>query len=215
MEKYNQLIKKAKTFFELHQFENANNCLLSILKNFQLDADKKLNLYLLIADINTRLNNFKDANDYLLRYLKINPNIPKVFNLIANNFSKVRQFKKAEEYYLKAINLQQDYEEALINLALLFDNLGKKQDALNYYKKAIMMNPNNLGVLFNIYKLENKTLNEKQISSIEEYLSSDNKDFFNTASGYYLLAKNENKKKNITKEISFLEKAKNYSFIIK
>ena len=162
---------------------------ISILKNFQLDAAKKSNLYLLIADINTRLNNFKDANDYLLRYLKINPNIPKVFNLIANNFSKVRQFKKAEEYYLKAINLQQDYEEALINLALLFDNLGKKQDALNYYKKAIMMNPNNLGVLFNMHKLENKTLNEKQISSIEEYLSLDNKDFFNIASGYYLLAK--------------------------
>ena len=53
MEKYNQLIKKAKTFFELHQFENANNCLQHILKSFELDSDKKSNLYLLIADINT------------------------------------------------------------------------------------------------------------------------------------------------------------------
>ncbi len=212
MEKYNQLIKKAKTFFESHQFENANNCLQHILKSFELDTDKKSNLYLLIADINTKLNNFKEANDYLLRYLKINPNTPKVLNLIANNFSKVQQYKKAEEYYLKAINLKQDYDEALINLALLFDNLGKKKDALNYYKKAITINPNNLGVLFNMYKLENKTLNDKKISSIEKYLSLNDKDFFNIASGYYLLAQNENKKKNITKEIYFLEKANNYSF---
>ena len=212
MKKYNQLIKKAKTFFDLSQFERAKNCLLNIIENIDLNLSNKSNLYLLLADVNSKLNNFKDSNDYFLNYLEINPNNPKIFNSLANNYSKIRQYKKAEEYYFKAINLKADYEEAIINLALLFDNLGNKLDALNFYKKAIEINPKNLGVLFNIYKLEKKILDENKINEIKQYLDVNKKDFFNIASGYFLLAENENKKKEINKEIFFLEKANSFSF---
>ena len=70
MKKYNELIKKAKTFFDSNQFERAKNCLLNILENFDLNLSNKSNLYLLIADVNSKLNNFKDTNDYFLKYLK-------------------------------------------------------------------------------------------------------------------------------------------------
>ena len=52
MKKYNQLIKKAKFFFDSNQFEDAHNCLLDVLKRFELDLKIKSNLYLLLADIN-------------------------------------------------------------------------------------------------------------------------------------------------------------------
>jgi len=212
MKNYNHLIKKAKAYFDTSQFENAHNCLLDILKSDELDLVKKSNLYLLLGDINIKLNNFKNSNDYFLKYLEISPNDPKILNLLANNCSKIRQYKKAEEYYLKAINFKANYEVAIINLAVLFDNLGNKLDALKFYKKAIKINPNNLGVLFNMYKLEKKILDANKISLIKKYLDNNKENFFNIASGYFLLAENENKKKEIKKEIFFLEKANSYSF---
>ncbi len=212
MKNYNQSLKKAKTFFDQNQFESAQNCLLNVLKEFELNLANKSNLYLLLADINTKLNDFKKTNDYFSKYLEINPNNPKVLNLAANNFSKMRQYKKAEEHYLKAIDLKADYEGAIINLAVLYDNLGNKVNAINFYKKAIEINPNNFGVIFNMSKLEKKILDEKKIVLIRKYLDSNKYDFFNIASGYFLLAENENRKKNFKDEVYFLEKANSYSF---
>ena len=212
MNNYIQLIKKAKTFFNLNQFENAHNCLLNVLKSFELDLTTKSNLYLLLADINTKLNNFKDTDNYFQKYLEINSNNSKVSNLIANNYSKMREYKKAEEYYLNAISLDKDNEMAIVNLAILFENLGKKSEAINFYKKAIKINPNNLSVLYNMSKLEKKILGEKKTTLIKDYIESDNRDLFNIASGYFLLAENENRKKNTENEISFLKKANSYSF---
>ena len=212
MNKYNQLIKKAKTFFNLDQFENAHNCILNILNSFELDLTTKSNLYLLLANINTKLNNFKDTDNYLQKYLEINSNNSKVSNLIGNNYSKMREYKKAEEYYLNAISLDKDNEAAIVNLAILFENLGKKSEAINFYKKAIKINPNNLSVLYNMSKLEKKILREKKTTLIKDYIESDKRDLFNIASGYFLLAENENRKNNIEDEISFLKKANSYSF---
>ena len=212
MNKYNQLIKKAKTFFDANQFENANNCILDIIKSYEIDLKTKSNLYLLLADINTKLNNLKDTNSYLLKYLEINSNNSKVFNLIANNYLKMREYAKAEEYYLNAINLNKNNEAAIINLAILLENLGKKTEALKFYEKAIKINPDNLSVLYNMNKLEKKKLNNKKISLIKDYVESNNQNFFNIASGYFLLAENEIGKDNKKDEIFYLKKANYYSF---
>ena len=199
MKKYNQLVKKAKFFFDSNQFEDAHNCLLDILKRFQLDLKIKSNVYLLLADVNTRLNNFKNSNNHFFNYLEMNPNDLKALNSIANNYSKMGQYKNAEKYYLKAITLNKDFVAAIINLAILYDNLGKKSEALFFYKKAIKIDSNNLGVLFNVYKLEKNILDDEKFSLIKKYLDTDNQDFFNKASGYFLLAEYEKKKKKYCK----------------
>ena len=209
---YNQLIKKAKFFFNSNQFVNSRETLLYILKNFNLDLKIKLNLYLLLADVNTKLNNLNESNSYLLSYLESNPNNPKVPNLLANNYSIMGQYKKAEKYYLQAISLNKDNVVAIINLAILFDNLGKKSKALRLYEKVIKIDPNNLGVLFNMYKLKKDILNDEKVILIKKHLNSESQNFFNIASGYFLLAEHENKKKNFTEELSFLKKANDYSF---
>ncbi len=212
MNKYSQLIKKAKTFFDANQFESAHNCILNVLNNYELDLKTKSNLYLLLADINTKLNNFKDTNIYLLKYLKINSKNSKIYNSIANNHLRMREYSKAKEYYLNAINLNKDNEAAIINLAILLENLGKKKEALKYYDKAIKIDPKNLSVLYNMNKLEKKTLNKDQTDLIKNYIKSNDQDFFNIASGYFLLAENEIGKDNIKSEVSFLQKANGYSF---
>ncbi len=212
MNEYSQLIKKAKTFFDANQFESAYNCILNVLNNYEPDLKTKSNLYLLLADINNKLNKFKDTNIYLLKYLEINSKNSKIHNLIANNYLRMREYSKAKEYYLNAINLNKDNEAAIINLAILLDNLGKKTEALNYYEKAIKINPKNLSVLYNMSKLERKALNKDKTDLIKNYIKSNSQDFFNVASGYFLLAENEIGKDNIKNEVSFLKKANDYSF---
>ena len=93
MENYNQLINKAKSFYKLNEFENSKNCLLEVIKNFKLDTKVKSNIFLLLADLFSKLNSFKDVEKYLLKYLEIHPNnsaafktfsVPKMFVFTAS-----------------------------------------------------------------------------------------------------------------------------------
>ena len=42
MNKYSQLIKKAKTFFDANQFESAHNCILNVLNNYELEGLREI-----------------------------------------------------------------------------------------------------------------------------------------------------------------------------
>ena len=212
MKNYNQLINEAKIFYKSNQFENTKNCLLKVIKNFKLEDKIKLNIFLLLADVLNKLNNFKDVEKYLFKYLEIDPINFGVLNLIAKNYTKMREFHKSEEYYMKAININKNNEALIINLAILLENLGRDLDALNFYKKALAINPKNLGVLYNMSKLKEKNLDKKEIDLINELIKSDSPEYFNIASGYFLLANEEGKKNNFSKEASFLEKANDFSF---
>ena len=212
MKNYNQLINKAKAFYKSNQFESAKNCLLEIIKTFELDVKVKLNIFLLLVDVLNRLSDFKEIEKYLLEYLEFNSTNSRVLNLIANNYSKMRKFQKSEEYYLKAIDINKNDEPAIINLAILLENLGRESEALNFYEKALIINPKNLGVLYNMLKLKKTSLDKKKINLINDFINSDNNEFFNMAAGYFLLANDESKKKNFLEETSLLQKANDFSF---
>ena len=212
MEDYIQLINKAKNFYKINKFEEAKISLLKVINNFELESKIKLNILLLLADTLSKLNNFQDVKYYLFEYQKINPNNSGVLNMIANNFLRMKDFKKAEEYYLKSVSINEKNETALINLAILLENLGRNSESLKFYKKALNLNPKNLSVLYNMSKLDKKIPYNQDIPNIEKFIKSGKDEYFNIASGYFLLAKKENEKKNFKKEVFFLEKANHYSF---
>ena len=212
MENYNQLINKAKSFYKLNEFENSKNCLLEVIRNFKLDTKVKSNIFLLLADLLSKLNSFKDVEKYLLKYLEIHPNNSAALNLVAKNFSRLNKFHESEEYYMKAISNNENDEVAIINLAVLLENLGRVSDASNLYKKALFINPKNFGALYNMSKLNKKNLEKKDIDLIKKSIESNNNEYFNIAAGYFLLANEEKNKNNFLKESSFLEKANDFSF---
>ena len=211
MNNYNQLLKRAKTFYKAKKFDEAKDCLLDILNNFQIENILKLKIYLLLSEMMTEVKNFKEVEIYISKYLEIDPDNPKILNFLANNFLKMRNFKNAEIYYLKAINIDKNYEAALVNLALLLENLGRKIEALNHYKKVYEINNNNLAVLFNIIRLDPEFLDENQINHIRKKIT-DNYNIHNSAANF-ILSNYEKKKKNYDKEIFFLEKANQFSFL--
>ncbi len=212
MSNYNQLINKAKTFYNSNQFNNAKGCLLELLEKYKLDTEIKSKVYLLLADVLNKINSFKYVEEYLLKYLKINPSDSTALNLIANNFSKVRRYEAAEKYYKKSIKFDKNNETAIINLAILLENLGRNLDSINFYNKALSINPNNLGVIYNMSKLDKKIVDEKKIDLIKKTISLKNVDYFNIAAGYFLLANLDYEKKDVNKEIFFLEQANKFSF---
>ena len=213
MRNYNQLIKKAKLYFLQNQFELAQKYIVDILKEFELKSTQISNLQLLLGEINFKLNAFKESNEYYFKYLKNNKINSQISNQIANNYLKLRKYKKSEQYYLKAITLNKNYETAIINLAILYENLGNKKEALNFYKKALDINPKNLGILYNMYKLEKDLLNPETISLIKSYITSNNNNYFNVAAGYYLLSENDYINNNTKNELFHLEKANHFSFL--
>ena len=118
----------------MNDFE-AKSYLLSALKNEKLDDVTKLKLYVLISDISYKVNDFNDAEDYLLKYIKIDNSNSNVFTWLGNASQKKRNYVNSEKFYLKAVNLDENNETALVNLAILYHNLGNQKEAIFFIKK--------------------------------------------------------------------------------
>lgn len=212
MNTYNQLISKARLFYNDKKFDQSKACLLDVLNNFELETKVKLNIYWLLAEILHKLNEFKDAERYLVEFIRINPQNSKALNFLANNYYKSRNYENAEKFYLRAIKYDQNNETAIINLAILYENLGRNIKSIKYYQQALKINPTNMGVLYNISRIDSDFVLKNYIVLIEDYIKLENKDNLNLAAAFFLLAANEKKKNNINKEISYLKKANHYSF---
>jgi len=203
------LITKAKKFYENKKFFEAKSYLLSALKNEKLDDVTKLKLYVLISDISYKVNDFNDAEDYLLKYIKIDNSNSNVFTWLGNASQKKRNYVNSEKFYLKAVNLDENNETALVNLAILYHNLGNQKEAIFFYKKVLDKNPRKIGALYNLSNLEKSIINNQTLASIRQLINEKNLNNFDNASCYFLLAENE---KNFDKEIDFLKDANYFSF---
>ncbi len=212
MNNINDLITKAKKFYDEKNFFDARAQLLKVLEENQIDEKLKLTLYYLVADICYKINDFKTSEVYLLKYIKINNTNSKIFNFLGNVYLKIRNYANSEKFYLKSINLDHENENALINLAVLYNNLGKQKKAASSYKKILKNNPLNIGSLYNLFNIDKTAINKKKILELEDYIKKKKLNNFNMASSFFLLAENEKKQKKFSKEINLLKKANDYSF---
>ena len=147
MNNNNNLISKAKTFYQNKNFFEAKELLLKALEDKHIDKTIKSNLYILLADICYKINDFKETEHYLIKSLENGKSSAEIFNLLGNVYLKLRNYKNSEKYYLNALKLEEENEVSLINLAILYHNLGKKNKAIDFYKKVLKKNPRNIGAL--------------------------------------------------------------------
>ena len=206
------LILKAKRFYENKNFYEAKISLLGVLEDSQIDSTLKLNLYILLSDICFKINEFENAENFLLKCIEQGKTSPEIFNSLGNIYSKKRDYKNSEKFYKKSIEFNQNNDVALTNLAILYHNLGQENKATTFYKNILKRNPENIGILYNLSRLDKKIIDAEKINILKNLVNQGKLDSFNIASSYFLLAEYENKKKNFKNEINLIKKANNYSF---
>ena len=208
MNSLNNNLKKALILFNTRKYEDAKSILLDLLKDFKVD--KKI--YFLLYEIFTKQNENKNAKKYLKKFLELDRKNYLGLNNLANIYLKEKKTDKAEKFYLRAIESKSDYLTGIINLAVFYEGMGDNKSAKKFFLKALNISPKKLGIYYNLNKIDKEYINEKKIKYISDLLKNENLEPFDMASGYFLLAENEKKKKNIIKEIENLKTAHEYTF---
>ena len=206
------LITEAKRFYENKNFAEVKSHLLTVLKNKQIEKKLKLSIYILLSDVCYKINDFNNAEKYLIKCIAEGKVNSEIHNSLGNIYIKKGDFEKSEKSYLRSVDIKGDNETVLINLAILYHNLGKNDQAISIYKKVLKLNPDNIGVLFNLSKIDPSIINQKLIQNLKKEILKKKLSNFNLASCYFLLANYEKRKKNFNKEMDLLKEGNIHSF---
>ncbi len=174
------------------------------------NQNKKIDELIMSAQLSKEQGNWSSTVNFLNEILKIDPNNQKALNNIGNVYKETKNFDKAIKYYLKAINSNPKYKIAKINLAILYHDLGNLKEAKKIYKELIILDKYNFAIHFNLSRIDFSYFDKSMINFIENSMHHESINDYSKASGYFILAKNQQIKKNFDKEISFLEKGHEY-----
>ena len=161
------------------------------------DLSKKINELMLSAQQSKESGNLSLALDFLDKILKLDPNNKRALNNIGNSHKEMKNFDQALKYYSKAINSDPNYLIAKINLAILQHDLGNLHKAEELYKEIIEIDKYNFAIYFNLSRIDFNYFDNKKIKFIEQSIKINKVNNFSKASGYFVLAKNEQKKKKL------------------
>tara|TARA_B100001121_G_scaffold165983_1_gene145083 strand:- start:4740 stop:6131 length:1392 start_codon:yes stop_codon:yes gene_type:complete len=166
---------------------------------------KKIDNLMKSAQSSKEMGDFSSALFNFNEILNIDRSNKKALNNIANVYKEMKHFDEAIKYYSKALVSDPDYIIAKINLAVLHHDLGNLDEAEKFYKEIINLDKNNLGVYFNLSRININYFNKAKIKFIENLVIDKNISNYNKASGYFILAKKQEQIKNFDKEILFLK----------
>ena len=169
--------------------------------------DKDIKNLINLALLSKQQGDLINAMQYLKRAIKTDPENTVVLNNIGNIYSATNKLDEAKKFFLKAIKIKPDYSSAIFNLALANEETGNKKEAINLYKDAIKYDSKNLGFYHNLYRVNDAYFDDKNIKIIEKILKREKISNFNKASGFFILAYNQKKKKNFKKEFQYLIQA--------
>ena len=172
-------------------------------------SNKEIDDLIVSAKLSKEQGDLPSTFKYLKKILELDPNNKRALNNIGNVFKEMKNFEEAIKYYLKVINLNPDYKIAKINLAILYHDLGKLEEAKKIYKKLINLDKYNFAIHFNLSRIDFTHFDENMINFIEQAVENENVNYYNKASGYFILAKDQQIKKNYEKEIDFLNRVMN------
>lgn len=168
---------------------------------------RKIDSLIVKAQQSKDKGNLKNTIGYLKKILELDPKNEKALNNIGNAFKELKIYEEALIYYTKAININKNYIIAKINLSILYHDLGKLDEAKKIYSELIELDKYNFAVYFNLSRIDFKYFDESRIKFIKDNIKSDFINNYNKASGYFVLAKNEQIKKNYKEEMIYLENA--------
>ena len=151
-----------------------------------------------------------NAEINLKEALKLDPDNFIALNNIGNIYSIKNDQKKAKIFFIKAIKIKPDYSSAIFNLALINEEMGNNKEAIKLYKKAINYDPDNLGFYYNLSRLDEDFFTKNNIEIIKKILKKKENSNFSKSSGFFILAQDQRKKKNLEEEFRYLIEAHKY-----
>ena len=147
-----------------------------------------------------------NAEYNLKKVLKDEPGNFIALNNLGSIYLAKNDLKKAKKFFSKAIDIKKDYSTAMFNLAKINDEMGKKNEAIRLYKNAIKHDPNNLGFYYSLSRVDENFYVVDNIEHIKKILIKKISNF-NKSSGFFILAHDERRKKNLEKEFKYLNEA--------
>ena len=147
-----------------------------------------------------------NAEYNLKKVLKDEPGNFIALNNLGSIYLAKNDLKKAKKFFSKAIDIKKDYSTAMFNLAKINDEMGKKNEAIRLYKNAIKHDPNNLGFYYSLSRVDKNFYVIDNIEHIKKILIKKISNF-NKSSGFFILAHDERRKKNLEKEFKYLNEA--------
>ena len=155
------------------------------------DLNKKIDNLMISAQTSKEKGDLLSTLNYLNEILKLDSNNKRALNNIGNAYKETKKFDEAVKYYSKAINSDPNYVIAKINLAILHHDLGNLDEAEKFYKELIVLDKYNFAIYFNLSRINFSYFDENKINFIESNINSEKINNYNRASGYFILAKNE------------------------
>ena len=174
------------------------------------DLNKEIDHLMKNAQLKKDQGNLKDASFLLEQIIKIDKENKRALNNLGNIYKELGKYDEAIKYYSKSISIDQSYEIPKSNLAVLYHELGNLKEAEILYKQIFKSNKTNFSVLFNLSTINFDYINDDIINLIKATLDKNILNNYNSASGYFVLAKYKNKKKLFHKEIEYLHKGHNF-----
>ena len=149
MENKAEIFNKAKKLHQSGKIVDAQKLYLKLIEdNFN---DEKL--HFLIGTSFLQLENYQQARNYLDISIKINPNVPHIYNSRGIVFSKTKKFENAIKDFDKAILLKKDFFEAYLNKAIVLKNIKKFDEGIRCFNECIKLEPQNPKIYFNLGNL--------------------------------------------------------------
>jgi len=149
MENKAEIFSKAKKLHQSGKIIDAQKLYLKLIEdNFN---DEKI--HFLIGTSFLQLENYQQARNYLDISIKINPNVPHIYNSRGIVFSKTKKFENAIKDFDKAILLKKDFFEAYLNKAIVLKNIKKFDEGIRCFNECIKLEPQNPKIYFNLGNL--------------------------------------------------------------
>ena len=149
MKNKEEIFNKAKELHQLGKIKEAQEIYLKLIKDNKDDV--KLNF--LIGTSFLQLKNYQLAKNYLNNSIKIDPNIPHIYNSRGIVHSKTKEFENAINDFDKAILLKTDFIEAHLNKGIALKNINKFEEGIKCFDECLKIEPENPKVYFNLGNL--------------------------------------------------------------
>jgi len=165
-----------------------------------------VNVFYNLAGVHRELGKFNEAKDYYNKVIEINPNNERAQNNLGTVCKELGLYNEAVNCYKKAIKIKKDYALAFHNLGITYKLLGDFKNTILAYEKAIQYEPENFFHYYHLSDFKKEIINTELKNKVEKVINSGRTTLVNSAYGYFILSKFEQKNKKYKAELELLAK---------
>ena len=163
-----------------------------------------------LGHIYFKLHKYSESINHIKKSIELKSKDALNLNFLGEIYLEINDYNQAKKLFEEVLKLDKYNKSAILNLAKIYFNEGKIHDGEKIYKDLVQKHPLNIGYHYQLIKISQKYLSSLLIKTINENyskLSLNNKIYSN-----FILAKNNENKKEFSSEIDNLILAHNMYF---